>query len=155
MIRINCTVNGEGVEIEVNEGETLLEMLRGRLRLTGTKKGCEVGECGACTVLIDGVPMNSCMVLAPLADGKDILTIEGMADENGLSVLQQAFIDAGAIQCGFCTPGMILSAHALIRKYGRPTNEQIKKGMAGNLCRCACYNQISNAVQQAADKMNR
>ncbi|MDR3225639.1 MAG: (2Fe-2S)-binding protein [Clostridiales Family XIII bacterium] len=155
MIKVNCVINGQSVGTEVNEGETLLDMLRNRLGLTGAKKGCEVGECGACTVLIDNVPVNSCLILAPLVEGKDILTIEGLSDEDGLSALQQAFIDEGAIQCGFCTPGMILTAHALIGKYGKPTAGQIRKGLSGNLCRCAAYNQIINAVQKAADDMAR
>lgn len=153
MVKINCVVNGKPVELEVNEGEVLTDMLRDRLNLTGTKKGCEVGECGACTVLVDGVPTDSCLYLAALADGKDILTIEGVSEEEGLSVLQQAFIDEGAVQCGYCTPGMILTAHALIKKHGKPTVQQIKTGMSGNLCRCAAYNQIINAVQSAADKV--
>jgi carbon-monoxide dehydrogenase small subunit len=153
MTKVKCVVNGEPVETEVRTGETLLEMLRNRLGLTGAKKGCEVGECGACTVLIDGQPVNSCLILAPTVEGKHILTIEGLSDGNRLSALQQAFIDEGAIQCGFCTPGMILAAHALIGKYGRPTADQIKRGLSGNLCRCAAYNQIINAVQKAADVM--
>jgi carbon-monoxide dehydrogenase small subunit len=153
MISIKLTLNRRPLCLEVAEGETLLEMLRERLGLTGTKKGCEVGECGACTVLVNGVPVDSCLYLAALADGKDILTIEGVGEGDRLSALQQAFIDEGAIQCGFCTPGMILSAHALIRKYRQPTAEQIKTGMAGNMCRCAAYPQIVKAVQKAAEQM--
>ncbi len=153
MIKINCVVNGRPVALEVAEGEILTDMIRDRLQLTGTKKGCEVGECGACTVLVDGVPTDSCLYLAALADGKEIVTIEGVGENEGLSLLQQAFIDEGAVQCGYCTPGMILSAHALIKKYGKPTVQQIKTGLSGNLCRCAAYNQIINAVQRAADKL--
>ncbi|MDR2403938.1 MAG: (2Fe-2S)-binding protein [Spirochaetaceae bacterium] len=152
MISIELTLNRRPLHLDVAEGETLLEMLRERLSLTGTKKGCEVGECGACTVLLDGVPVDSCLYPAALADGKDILTIEGIQEGDRLSALQQAFIDQGAVQCGFCTPGMILSAHALIRKYRRPTEEQIKTGMAGNMCRCAAYPQIIKAVQKAAEQ---
>ncbi len=153
MITLKCVVNGKPVELLVNEGETLLDTLRERLYLTGTKKGCEVGECGACTVLLDGVPTDSCLMLAALCGGKDIVTIEGIGEEDGLSRLQQAFVEEGAVQCGFCTPGMVLSAHALIKKYGKPTAQQIKTGMAGNLCRCAAYNQIINAVQRAAEEV--
>jgi carbon-monoxide dehydrogenase small subunit len=153
MISIELTLNRQSVHLEVAEGETLLEMLRDRLGLTGTKKGCEVGECGACTVLVNGVPVDSCLYLAALADGRDIVTIEGLKEGDRLSALQQAFIDEGAVQCGFCTPGMILSAHALIRKYRRPTEAQIKTGMAGNMCRCAAYPQIIKAVQKAAEQM--
>jgi carbon-monoxide dehydrogenase small subunit len=152
MLLITCVLNGRPVQLEVAPGETLLETLRERLGLTGTKKGCEVGECGACTVLVDGVPVDSCLFLSALAGGKDILTIEGIGGGADLSVLQQAFIDEGAVQCGFCTPGMILSAHALIRKYEHPTAEQIKTGMAGNMCRCAAYPQIIKAVQRAAEQ---
>jgi len=155
MIKVNCVINGRSVDTEVCEGETLLEMLRNRLGLTGAKKGCEVGECGACTVLVDNVPVNSCLILAPLVSGKEILTIEGLSNGKDLSTLQQAFIDEGAIQCGFCTPGMILTAYALIGKYGKPTADQIRKGLSGNLCRCAAYNQIINAVWKAADDMTR
>ncbi len=155
MITINCVVNQKPQTLDVREGDTLLDVLRDQLGLTGTKKGCEVGECGACTVLVDGVPTDSCLMLAALADGKDILTIEGLAEGDRLSVLQRAFVDEGAVQCGFCTPGMVLSAHALIKKHGHPTEQQIKTGMAGNLCRCAAYKQIINAVQKAADEMDQ
>lgn len=153
MIQISCTINKKPYTIEVEEGETLLEVLRNKLRLTGTKRGCEVGECGACTVLIDGVPTDTCLYLAALADGKDIVTIEGMANGLELHPVQQAFVDAGAIQCGFCTPGMVLSASALIERNHRPTEEVIKKSLAGNFCRCSAYEQIIDAVQRAAKEM--
>lgn len=153
MIKITCTVNGRPRNMEVEPGETLLEMLRNRLNLTGVKKGCEVGECGACTVLVDNEPVDSCIYLAAWADGKEILTIEGLAKDGELTQLQQSFIDAGAVQCGFCTPGFILSAHALLQKYPQPTEEQIKKGLAGNLCRCTGYQNIIRAVQAAAKKL--
>ena len=128
-------------------------MLRNRLRLTGTKRGCEVGECGACTVLIDGVPTDTCLYLAALADGKEITTVEGLANGLELSPVQQAFVDAGAIQCGFCTPGMVLSAHALLQRNHRPTEEDIKKSLSGNFCRCSAYEQIIDAVQMAAKEL--
>lgn len=153
MIQISCTINKKPYTLEVEEGETLLEVLRNKLRLTGTKKGCEVGECGACTVLIDGVPTDTCLYLAALADGKDITTIEGMANGFELHPVQQAFVDAGAIQCGFCTPGMVLSASALIERDHRPTEEVIKKSLSGNFCRCSAYEQIIDAVQRAAKEM--
>lgn len=153
MIKITCTVNGQPRTMEVEPGETLLEMLRNRLNLTGVKKGCEVGECGACTVLVDNEPIDSCIYLAAWADGKEILTIEGLAKDGELTQLQQSFIDAGAVQCGYCSPGFILSAHALLQKYPQPTEEQIKKGLAGNLCRCTGYQNIIRAVQDAAQKL--
>ena len=150
MKKIKCTVNGQPETIEIEPGETLLEMLRNRLGLTGVKRGCEVGECGACTVLVDNEPIDSCIYLAALADGKEILTIEGLSKEDELSILQQCFIDEGAVQCGFCTPGFILSAHALLLKNPHPTAEEIKKGLSGNLCRCTGYQNIVRAVQKAA-----
>lgn len=153
MIQISCTINKKPYTLEVEEGETLLEMLRNRLRLTGTKRGCEVGECGACTVLIDGVPTDTCLYLAALADGKEITTVEGLANGLELSPVQQAFVDAGAIQCGFCTPGMVLSAHALLQRNHRPTEEDIKKSLSGNFCRCSAYEQIIDAVQMAAKEL--
>lgn len=153
MIQISCTINHKPMQIQVEEGETLLAMLRERLKMTGTKRGCEVGECGGCTVLVDGVPTDSCLYLAALADGKDILTIEGLADGFDLNPVQQAFVDAGAIQCGFCTPGMVLSAYALIQRNHRPTADDIKTGLSGNFCRCSAYVQIIDAVQRAAKVM--
>jgi aerobic-type carbon monoxide dehydrogenase small subunit (CoxS/CutS family) len=149
MLSISCTLNEEPLTIGVEEGETLLEMLRNRLEMTGTKKGCEVGECGACTVLVDGTPIDSCLYLAAWAEGKNIMTIEGLAKEGELTKLQQAFIDEGAIQCGYCTPGVILSAHALLQKNSSPTEEEIKRDLAGNMCRCAAYEHIIRAVQKA------
>lgn len=154
MIDISCTINHKPVQVQVEEGETLLAMLRERLKLTGTKRGCEVGECGGCTVLLDGVPTDSCLVLAALADGKDILTIEGLADGFDLHPVQQAFVDEGAIQCGFCTPGMVLSAYALLKKNPHPTADEIRTGMSGNFCRCAAYGQIINAVQKAGNMLD-
>lgn len=150
MKTIKCTVNGSPLEVTVEPGETLLEMIRNRLGLTGAKRGCEVGECGACTVLVNDEPIASCLYLACWADGKEILTIEGLAPEGKLSPLQQSFIDEGAVQCGFCTPGMILAAHALLKENPNPTEEEIKRGLAGNLCRCTGYRNIIRAVVKAA-----
>lgn len=151
-MKIECTVNGQREIIEIEPGETLLEMLRNRLGLTGVKKGCEVGECGACTVLVEDEPVDSCLYLAARVDGKEILTIEGLSQGGKLSKLQQAFIDEGAVQCGFCTPGFILSAHALLKRHPQPTEEEIKQGLAGNLCRCTGYQNIIRAVQKAANE---
>ena len=154
MITVKFKLNDQNVETTVSDGETLLETIRNRFSLTGAKKGCEVGECGACTVLIDGVPTDSCLVLTGLVEGKEILTIEGLSKNGELHPVQQAFIDDGAVQCGFCTPGMILSAYALLKANPNPSDEEIKKGMSGNLCRCAAYVQIIEAVKNAAKKMS-
>lgn len=150
---ININLNGQDMTVSVEDGETLLDMLRIRLGMTGTKKGCEVGECGACTVLIDNIAVDSCLYLAKLADGKKLITIEGLQEHEGLSRLQQAYIDCGAVQCGFCTPGLILSSYAFLLKNPKPTKEDIKKGLAGNMCRCAAYGQVIDAVLEASRKV--
>ena len=153
MIQISCTINHKPVQVEVEEGETLMAMLRDRLGLTGTKRGCEVGECGACTVLVDGVPTDTCLFLAGLADGKDILTIEGLANGLELSPIQQAFVDCGAIQCGFCTPGVVLSAKALLMREENPTKEEVRDELSGHFCRCTGYLQFYDAVRIASEKI--
>jgi carbon-monoxide dehydrogenase small subunit len=150
MQAINLTVNSEEVRIEVDDRWTLLYLLREVLSLTGTKEGCGKGECGACTVLLDGKPVNSCLVLAREADGCEVRTIEGEARGEDLSALQQAFIDAGAIQCGFCTPGMIMSARALLMRNPDPTREEAEEAICGNLCRCTGYKPIVAAILNAA-----
>lgn len=151
---VKCTVNGKPTELYVDVRESLLEMLRNRLGLTSVKKGCEVGECGACTVIIDGETYDSCIYLAVWANGKNIRTLEGITGENGeLSKIQQAFIDEGAVQCGFCTPGFILSAVVLLEKGKKLTREEIKSHMAGNLCRCTGYHNIANAVEKVMDEL--
>lgn len=150
MRTVNFKVNGKDVSLQAEYGETLLEVIRERLGLTGTKKGCGDGECGACTVLVNGTPVTSCTYLVHIADGKEITTIEGLSKDGKLSPVQQAFIDAGAIQCGFCTPGMVLSAHALLQRNPNPTEEDIKAALSGNLCRCGTYKQITQAVMMAA-----
>jgi len=152
---IRLTVNGKPEEATVPSGMTLLEFLRERLFLTGAKEGCGAGECGACTVLLDGSPVTACLVLAAEADGRSVETVEGEAKEGDLSSLQKAFIEEGAIQCGFCTPGMILSARALLTRNPDPTDEEIVEAIAGNLCRCTGYEAIVAAVRRAAREEKR
>ena len=149
---VNVKVNGQSHTLVVNANTTLLDMLRKNLGLTGTKKGCELGDCGSCTVIIDGKTVNSCLVLAVEASGKEILTIEGLAEGNELHPLQKAFIDYGAIQCGYCTPGMILSAKALLERNSSPSEEEIKAAIGGNLCRCTGYIYIIEAIREVAGK---
>ena len=146
---ITVSVNGDLERLDVPSNMTLLQMLREKLALTGTKNGCEAGECGACTVLVDGEPVNSCMMLAVEVDGREITTVEGLAHDGQLHALQEAFIDHNAVQCGFCTPGMLISAHALLERNPDPTAEQIKEGLVGNLCRCTGYLRIIQAVKTA------
>ncbi|MBI4634060.1 MAG: (2Fe-2S)-binding protein [Deltaproteobacteria bacterium] len=156
MRTIKVTVNGESHQAEVPDHRTLLDFLRQDLELMGTKSGCETGDCGACTVLLNGKAVNSCLVLAAEADGKEVLTVEGLAYPNReLHPLQEAFVEHGAIQCGYCTSGMLLSAKALLDEIPRPTEEEVKEALAGNLCRCTGYYSIIKAVQAAAEKMNR
>jgi carbon-monoxide dehydrogenase small subunit len=144
---IKIAVNGEDYELLVKPNELLIDLLRNRLDLTGTKEGCGTGDCGGCTVLVDGKPLNSCLTLAVEVDGKNILTIEGLAQGGELHPLQKAFVDEGAVQCGFCTPGMILSAKALLDENPHPSEEEIKRGIAGNFCRCTGYQKIIKAIQ--------
>ena len=156
---ISVTVNGGKEYLDVPSNMTLLQMLREKLALTGTKNGCAAGECGACTVLVDGEPVNSCMMLAVEADGREVTTVEGLAhretlgvSENlkGLSALQEAFVEHDAVQCGFCTPGVLISAQALLERNPHPAEEEIRKALVGNLCRCTGYLRIVQAVQAAA-----
>jgi carbon-monoxide dehydrogenase small subunit len=149
---ITVKVNGATERLDVPANMTLLQMLREKLALTGTKNGCEAGECGACTVLLNGEPVNSCMVLAAEVDGCEILTVEGLAPEGELSPLQQAFVEHNAVQCGFCTPGMLMSAHAFLQRNRDPTEAEIKQALVGNLCRCTGYVRIIRAVRSAADQ---
>ena len=152
---VRFTLNGEMVQAEVAPWWTLLKVIRDTFGLTGTKEGCGYGECGACTVLIDGLAVNSCLVLASQVEGKHIVTIEGLSSRDGeLHPIQKAFIQKGAIQCGFCTPGMILSAKALLDQNTNPTEEEIKKAIVGNLCRCTGYVKIIEAIR-AAQKTGR
>ena len=147
---IHLTLNGESRAFTVEPQETLLHVLRERAHLTGAKKGCDLGECGACTVVMNGRAVNSCCVFALEADGGSVETIEGLGTPEHLHPLQQAFIDAGAIQCGYCTPGMIMSAEALLRKNPDPTEDEIRLALSGNICRCSGYVQIVRAVKRAA-----
>ena len=149
-IRISITVNQKRHELEVEAHETLLQLLRDQLDLTGTKKCCGEGECGACTVIMDGRGVNSCIILAAEADGCEVLTIEGLSKEGKPGALQTAFLDKGAVQCGFCTPGMIMAAHYLLMNNPNPTVDEIKEGLAGNLCRCTGYEKIVEAVRSVS-----
>lgn len=145
-------VNGTRHTLECDARTSLLDLLRERLRLTGTKKGCNRGECGACTVLLDGARVNACMVLAASADGREITTIEGLATDGRLHPVQRAFIDQDAFQCGFCTAGQIMSAVGCIREGHTTSNEEIREWMSGNICRCSAYPQIASAVAVAAER---
>jgi carbon-monoxide dehydrogenase small subunit len=151
-IPIDIKVNGEQYRVKIEPQTTLLELLRDSLRLTGTKEGCGLGECGACVVLVQGRPVNSCLMLAADANGCDVVTIEGLTTNGALHPLQQSFVDEGAIQCGFCTPAMVLSAKALLDGNPEPVEEEIKEALSGVLCRCGSYNKIIRAVQSAAER---
>ncbi len=148
--RLRMKVNGQAVDLQVDPTWTLLRVLREKLGLTGTKKGCEQGDCGACTILMDGEAVNACLVMALQAEGKEIETIEGLGTPDRLHPLQQSFIQYGAVQCGFCTPGMLMSAVALLRKNPNPSAEEIKRGISGNLCRCTGYVKIVQAIQKVS-----
>ena len=151
-MHITVTVNGERRQLETAPHHTLLDVIRDDIHLTGTKECCVVGECGACTVMVDGRPVNSCLMLAVEVDGSEITTVEGLAGSDGrLSALQEAFLTTGAAQCGFCIPGSLISAHALLAADPCPTLGQIQEALAGNLCRCAGYQQMAEAVLMAAD----
>ena len=147
------TVNGKTSFVTTEPHQSLLDTLREKLGLTGSKKGCDEGECASCTVLLDGVPVNSCLVLVGDAVGKSIVTIEGVAGSEGPHPLQRAFVELGGVQCGYCTPGMIVSSCALLREQPDPTDEEIKFYLAGNICRCTGYNKITAAVRSAAETM--
>jgi len=153
--RLTLTVNGEAREVLVPVHKTLLEVLREELDLTGTKHGCELGECGTCTVLVDGGPVLSCLALPADLEGAAITTVEGMADGGRLHPLQQAFAELGAAQCGYCTPGILLTAKALLDGAAAPTRQAVKEALAGNLCRCTGYTKILDAVELAALRMQR
>lgn len=151
---MSLTVNGVRHEVAVVPNLTLLGLLREELGLTGTKEGCGEGDCGACTVLLDGVPVNACLVLALEAVGHDVLTIEGVADGAQLDVVQRAFVEVGAVQCGYCTPGMVLVARALLARNPCPSRAEVRRAVTGNLCRCTGYQKIVEAIELAAARKN-
>jgi len=151
---ISLNINGKDHELAVSPNQTLADVIRYEIGLTGTKKGCDVGECGACTVIMDGKPVSSCLVLAVQANGRTILTIEGMETDKGLHPVQQAFVDKGAIQCGYCTSGMILSAKALLDRNAHPDESEIRMAISGNLCRCTGYQKIVDAIKSVTECKN-
>ncbi|MFI7124157.1 (2Fe-2S)-binding protein [Nonomuraea sp. NPDC050153] len=152
-MRVTFTVNGrEEIADDVWEGESLLYVLRERVGLPGSKNACEQGECGSCTVYLDGVPVCSCLVAAGQAEGRQVRTVEGLAEGDRLDAVQEAFVECGAVQCGFCTPGLVVQAHDLIARVGRPSDAEIREALAGNLCRCTGYEKIIEAVRLAASR---
>ena len=153
-VHMSCRVNGEPVELLADSYKTLLEVLREDCQLTGTKHGCELGECGACAVLVDGEPVLSCLALAVEASGREITTVEGLAEGGHLHPLQECFADLGAAQCGYCIPGILLTAKALLDENPQPTRDEIRQALSGNLCRCTGYTKILQAVELAAKEMN-
>lgn len=146
-------LNGKNVDVAVKPTITLLELLRGELGVTSVKKGCEQGECGACTVLLDGLPVTSCLILAPQVDGRHVTTVEGIAENPLMKELRSAFMENGAVQCGFCTPGMLLSSYALLRDNPHPSEEEVRAGIEGNICRCTGYVKIIEAILDAAERI--
>ena len=153
-LHVQIKVNDSAVALDVPLTETLLTSLRDRLQLTGAKRGCNQGVCGACTVMLDGVAVRACLSLTANCEGQSVLTIEGAGTDRAIAVLQDAFIEAGALQCGFCTPGQLIAARALIEQNSNPTIEDAQKGMSGNLCRCTGYNKIIDAVRKAAQRLH-
>ena len=152
-MRLTCTVNGEAREVDgLWEGESLLYVLRERLQLPGSKNACEQGECGSCSVYLDGVLVCSCLVAAGQVEGREVVTVEGLADEDSLHPVQEAFVEAGAVQCGFCTPGLIVATHDLLARKASPSDAEIREALAGNLCRCTGYEKILDAVRLAASR---
>lgn len=154
-IEIKLNVNGKPYQIETQSNKTLLRVLREDLGIISVKNACGgIGECGACTVLLNGKPVNSCLVLAGQADGCEIITVEGLSRGNNLHPLQRAFVEAGAVQCGYCTPGMVLTAYDLLKRHPTPTEEQIREALAGNLCRCTGYTKIIEAIKKSAEEIS-
>ncbi|MCF8144448.1 MAG: (2Fe-2S)-binding protein [Deltaproteobacteria bacterium] len=154
-IPIECTINGNKVSLEVEAGETALEVIRDRLSLKGTKEGCGIGECGACTIVVDGKSVNACLMLAAQLHGREILTVEGLGKDGDMIPLQQSFVDHHAVQCGFCTPGFLMSSYALLKENPHPDRPEIIDAVSGNLCRCTGYQQIVDAVEDAAKHPRR
>ena len=152
-MKIQCMINGQHVERDIDADTRLLDFIRETLHLTGTKEGCGEGECGACTVLMDGKAVNSCLVLAMQADGANVITVEGLAEGHALHPIQQAYVETGAVQCGFCTPGFIMATYALLQDTPDPSEEEILAGLEGNLCRCTGYAKILEAVKLAGSRL--
>ena len=152
---IHFVLNGKQVAVIADVTARLLDVIREQLKRKGTKEGCGIGQCGACTVIMDGRTVNSCITMAAQAEGKRILTIEGLSEDAMAQVIQKCFVEEGAVQCGFCTPGMILSAYALLQKIPNPDREEIKEGLSGNLCRCTGYGPIISAVERAGQELSR
>ena len=152
---MNLRVNGEPVQLLVEEDETLLDVLRDRLFLTGTKRGCGEGQCGHCTVILNGKAVNSCLTLALEAEGSQVLTIEGLAQGNSLHPIQKAYVEAGAIQCGYCTPGMVMAIYSLLQQNPQPSEEEIREGIKGVMCRCTGYYKIVEAVKMASAELSK
>jgi carbon-monoxide dehydrogenase small subunit len=155
LVPIRFTVNGKDVEVEVGAGETALFTIRERLGLKGTKEGCGIGECGACTIVVDGMAVNACLMLGAQLDGREVLTVEGLSPMGELSAVQQSFLDHHAVQCGFCTPGILMSVNALFKKNPKPSHKDIVKGISGNLCRCTGYTHIVSAIEDVAMRLSK
>jgi len=149
-LQFNC--NGQDRSIDIDPHHTLLDVLREDMGLTGTKGACHEGECGSCTVLVDGVPMNACLIMAPQMEGREVVTIEGLANGPSLDPVQEAFVEEGAVQCGYCTPGLVMSAKALLERNPQPTYQEVREGLEGNICRCTGYMKVLGAVLYAAQK---
>lgn len=152
-VKVNFILNGKEVEVWTNQNSRLIDMIRDDLHLTGTKEGCGVGECGACTVILDGKAVTSCIIPAPSIEGKNLMTIEGIANNGVLDPIQKAILKEHAVQCGFCTPGFIMSAKALLDKNPKATKDEIRRGISGNLCRCTGYEQLTEAIYNAAQEI--
>ena len=155
MIDLNLRVNGQAFQLMVHEDETLLDVLRDRLLLTGTKRGCGEGQCGHCTVVLDGKSVNSCLTLALEAQGAHVLTIEGLSDGDRLHPVQKAYVEAGAIQCGYCTPGMVMAIYSLLEEHPQPNEEEIREGIKGVMCRCTGYYKVVDAIKRAASESKK
>jgi len=155
LIPTQFTINGKSVEVEVASGETALYTIRERLALKGTKEGCGIGECGACTIVVDGKAVNACLMPAPQLNGRDVLTVEGLEDSGEISPIQEAFLGNHAVQCGFCTPGLMMSTQALLKENTNPNHDEIVEAVSGNLCRCTGYEQIVSAVENAAERVSK
>ena len=153
VMKVSFELNGEKVALETRPNRTLLDLLRDELRVTSVKKGCQQGECGACTLLLDDIPVTSCIVLAPQVDGRKVTTLEGLEDDPLMTGLREAFVENGAVQCGFCTPGMLISSYTLLRENPDPTEDEIKIAIEGNICRCTGFTKIIAAIGDAAERM--